>query len=116
MTETRGLRSFAGFAVRVMVVHTVTYLIFGIVMSRVFDYARIFQMETIRDFMRPLDSPFVLAGPMLQPLRGLVLAIGMWPLRRFLLEHRLGWLVLWSVFLGSGSSARPPRPRARSRV
>jgi hypothetical protein len=107
MTGTGGLRSFTGFAVRVMVVHTVTYLVFGIVMSRVFDYASVFQMETIRDFMRPIDSPFVMAGPVLQILRGLVLAIGVWPLRRFLLEHRRGWLVLWNIFLVFGILATP---------
>jgi len=107
MTEIRGPRSFAGFAVRAMVVHTVTYLLFGIIMSRVFDYARVFQLETIRDFMRPVDSPFVLAGPMLQPLRGLVLALGVWPLRGFLLEHRRGWLVLWGVFLAFGILGPP---------
>jgi hypothetical protein len=107
MTETRGRGPFAGFAVRAMVVHTVTYFLFGVVMSRVFGYERVFRLETIRDFMRPLDSPFVLAGPMLQPLRGLVLAIGAWPLRGFLLEHRRGWLVLWGVFLAFGILGPP---------
>jgi len=107
MNETRGLRPFAGFAVRGMVVHTATYLFFGIVASRVFDYARVFQLETIRDFMRPMDSPFVLAGPMLQPLRGLVLALGAWPLRDFLLEQRRGWLVLWGLFLAFGILGPP---------
>jgi hypothetical protein len=107
MTETQGLRPFAGFAVRAMVVHTVTYSIFGLLASQVFGYARVFELEAIRDFMRPLDSPFVLAGPMLQPLRGLVLALGVWPLRGFLLEHRRGWLILWGVFLAFGILGPP---------
>jgi hypothetical protein len=107
MNETRGLRSFAGFAVRAMVVHTVTYFLFGAVLSQVFHYERVFQLETVRDFMRPFDSPFVMAGPMLQPLRGLLFAAGIWPLRRFLLEHRRGWAVLWGLFLVFGILGPP---------
>jgi hypothetical protein len=107
MSETRGLRPFAGFAVRAMVVHTATYFFFGILMSHLLGYARVFQLEPIRDFMRPLDSPLVAAGPLLQPLRGLVLALGAWPLRGFLLEQRRGWLVLWGIFLAFGILGPP---------
>ena len=113
MSTTYGRRPFAGFATRAMVVHTATYFLFGMLMSNLFDYGRVFRMETIRDFMRPLDSPFVLAGPMLQPLRGLVLAVGAWPLRDFLLERRRGWLVLWGVFMAFGILG--PRAQRRAR-
>jgi hypothetical protein len=64
-------------------------------------------METIRDFMRQPDSPWVAAGPMLQPLRGLVLAVGAWPLRYLLLERRRGSLVLWGVFMAFGILGPP---------
>ena len=90
-----------------MIAHSSTYLVFGVIMSSLFNYRRLFELETIRDFMRPMSSQFVIAGPFLQPLRGLILAIGLWPLRRFLLEHKRGWLILWGIFVVFGILATP---------
>jgi hypothetical protein len=73
----------------------------------VFDYGRLFQQEIIRDFMRPIDSPYVYAGPFLQPLRGLLLAIAIWPIRRVLLEGRFGWLILWNILVMVGILSTP---------
>lgn len=99
--------SFPRFALRAMVAHTVTYFLFGALFSQAFHYDRIFGMETIRDYMRPIDSAYVLVGPVLQPLRGALFAVGIWPLRGFLVEHRHGWLVLWGMFLVFGILGPP---------
>jgi hypothetical protein len=85
-----------------MILHTLTYFIFGIIMSNIFDYKTIFEQPIIGDFMRPLDSPYVLAGPFLQPLRGFLFALGLWPIRKLIFEHKYGWLIMWNIFIVFG--------------
>ena len=93
------VRNFIQFAIKVVVVHTVTYAAFGFVMSTVFGYQRVFEQEIVRDYMRPFNSPFVYAGPLLQPLRGLVMAIALWLIRPVIFEWARGWLMLWLVIV-----------------
>jgi len=50
-------KEFLGFAGRAALIQTVTYFVFGLIMSNLFDYGSIFQQDVIRDFMRPIDSP-----------------------------------------------------------
>jgi hypothetical protein len=107
MPEATSPRGFGRFALKVIVVHTLSYFAYGLILSQVFDYGRLFQQEIIRDFMRPIDSPYVYAGPFLQPLRGLLLAIAIWPLRRVLLEGRFGWLILWNILVMVGILSTP---------
>jgi hypothetical protein len=65
-------KSFLDFALKVIVAHTATYFIFGIIMSNVFDYGEIFQRPIIRDYMIPMDEHNIVLGPFLQPVRGLI--------------------------------------------
>lgn len=80
-------------------VHLATYILMGIIMSNIFDYSELFQQDIIKDFMRPYDSPEVVIGPYLQPIRGLLFAIALWPIRSVLLEKKRGWLILWTIFV-----------------
>lgn len=102
-----GFRDFLIFAGKIILVHTATYFIFGLVMSSILDYGRIFQEEIIRDFMRPIDSLPVFLGPFLQPIRGFLFALGLWPLRRVIFEEKRGWLILWGIFLVFGILGPP---------
>ncbi|HET7294642.1 MAG TPA: hypothetical protein VFM88_19630 [Vicinamibacteria bacterium] len=101
------MRPFGAFALKVVVVHTLTYFAYGLILSHVFDYGRLFQQEVIRDFMRPIDSPYVYAGPLLQPIRGLLFAIAIWPLRAVILASRHGWLILWNILVMVGILSTP---------
>jgi len=103
----RSFKAFVSFAIRVIVVHTVTYFVFGMIMSNVFDYGRVFQQEIIRDFMRPMESTSVFLGPILQPVRGLLYAIGLWPIRGVILEKKHGWLIVWGIFVLFGILGTP---------
>jgi hypothetical protein len=76
-------------------------------MSNVFDYGEIFQREIIRDYMLPIDEHNVLIGPFLQPIRGLIFAIGLWPIRGFLIEKKHGWLILWGLLVTLGILSTP---------
>lgn len=95
------------FTFRVIIAHTLTYFVFGMLMSNVFDYADIFKRAIIRDYMLPIDEHNVLVGPFLQPIRGLIFAIGLWPIRGFLIEKKRGWLILWGLLVTIGILSTP---------
>ena len=100
-------KTFLTFALKVIVAHTATYFIFGIIMSNVFDYGEIFQREIIRDYMIPMADHNIALGPFMQPIRGLIFAIGLWPLRSFLIEKKRGWLTLWGLLVTIGILSTP---------
>jgi hypothetical protein len=106
MIDAKGFLRFAG---RVIVLHVATYLVFGFVFSSLLRYDALFQMDVIRDYMRSYESSMTaIIGPFLmQPLRGLLLAIAIWPLRGLLLEKRHGWLILWMLFVVFGILSTP---------
>lgn len=100
-------KTFLTFALKVIVAHMATYFIFGIIFSNVFDYGEIFQRPIIRDYMIPMDEHNIVLGPFLQPIRGLIFAIGLWPLRSFLIEKKRGWLTLWGLLVTIGILSTP---------
>ena len=105
---------FLPFAIRVIIVHTVTYFLFGIIMSNLLDYRDLFSSEVVNVYMRPYGSSFIYAGPFFQPIRGLLFALAIWPFRNVVYQNKLGWLYLWSIFLVFGilstPAAAPSRP------
>ena len=107
MSTNSNWKMFIAFALKVMVVHTATYFIFGMIMSNVFNYAEVFKREIIRDYMLPMDEHNILLGPFLQPIRGLIFAIGLWPLRSLLIERKRGWLILWGLLVTIGILSTP---------
>jgi len=100
-------KTFLGFTLRVIVAHMATYFIFGIIMSNAFDYGEVFKREIIRDYMLPMDEHNIVLGPFLQPIRGLIFAIGLWPLRGLLIEKKRGWLILWGLLVTIGILSTP---------
>jgi hypothetical protein len=107
MNANSSWKTFLDFALKVIVAHMATYFIFGIIMSNVFDYGEIFQRPIIRDYMIPMDEHNIVLGPFLQPVRGLIFAIGLWPLRGFLIEKKRGWLTLWGLLVTIGILSTP---------
>ncbi len=107
MNAKDGWKTFLNFAGQVIVAHTLTYFVAGLIASSVFHYGAVFEMPIIRDYMLPIDQHNVLTGPFLQPVRGLIFAIGLWPIRRLLIEHKRGWLVLWGLLVTVGILSTP---------
>lgn len=107
MNAKNGWKAFLGFALRIIVAHTLTYFASGIIWSNVFHYGAVFELPVIRDYMLPIDQHNVLVGPFLQPVRGLIMAVGLWPLRGLLLQSKRGWLILWGLFLTLGILSTP---------
>lgn len=96
----------AGFLVRITIAHVVTYFAVGLIAATVLNYEQLFTQPVIRDFMRPFGSVAVIAGPVLQVARGLVIAAVLLPFRS-VLAGRLGWLWLWLLIVGIGILSTP---------
>lgn len=91
---------FGTFAWRIMAAHFITYFIAGILAFYLFNYADTFKQGDMAVLMKPTDSPWVMAGPLLQVFRGILFAVVLWPFRAIFLEGGYGWLKLWGLFLG----------------
>ncbi len=107
MNSQSGFKTFLYFALRVIVAHTLTYFVAGLVASNVFHYGAIFDLPVIRDYMLPIAQHNLPIGPFLQPVRGLIFAIGLWPIRGLLLETKRGWLILWGLLVTVGILSTP---------
>ncbi|WP_169581836.1 MULTISPECIES: hypothetical protein [Microbacterium] len=94
------------FLTRVTLAHVVTYFAVGLIAATVLDYESLLAQPIVRDFMRPFGSVAVIVGPLLQVLRGIVIAAVLLPFRS-VLAQRLGWLWLWLLFVGIGIISTP---------
>lgn len=94
--------TFLNLAVKTIIVHTVTYFVCGISAFLLLDYESHFADENVRLFMRQTDEPIVMAGPLFQPLRGILFAIAFYPLRYVFFGRQRGWLVMWSLLVMIG--------------
>jgi hypothetical protein len=87
---------------KTVVAHTVTYFIMGLLAFVLFDYQGLYADTELRHLMRQTTEPIVMAGPLFQPLRGLIFGIAFVILRRSWLEQKNGWLRMWGVLVGLG--------------
>jgi hypothetical protein len=92
--------TFGTFFWRVTSSHMITYFIMGIIASILLDYQKAFETPPLSYFMRPTDSPWVAAGPMLQVIRGLIFSIVLWISKDIFLFKKYGWLKLWGLLAG----------------
>ena len=89
-------------AVKTVVVHTVTYFIAGVLAYTINDYQTAYAKPPLSYIMRPTTDAVVMAGPLFQPIRGIIFALALYPLRTILFEQRRGWLILWWLLLAVG--------------
>src|SRR5215207_857069 len=94
--------TLAGLTIRTVVVHTVTYFVAGILAYTLGDYERTYSRPPLSYLMRPTSDPWVMAGPLFQPVRGVIFALAFYPLRSVLFAERRGWLTLWWLLLALG--------------
>src|SRR5512136_1049262 len=94
--------SLAGLTLKSAVLHSVTYFMAGLVAANLFNYAGLFAIPSLAGFMRPTDSVWVLIGPILQPVRGVLFALALYPLRESLFNRKFGWLATWWLLVAIG--------------
>jgi hypothetical protein len=93
---------FPGLALRTIVVHTITYCVMGILAMNLLSYAEEFSRPEMASWMRQTTDPIVMAGPLFQPIRGLVFALVFYPLREIFFNRKHGWLLMWWTLVGLG--------------
>jgi hypothetical protein len=71
----------------------------GIFAAFTLDYARAFADPTVRLLMRQTTDPMVMAGPLFQPLRGVLFGIVFYLLRETFFHRPRGYLVLWVTLM-----------------
>ena len=82
------------------VCHTLTYFVMGLLAAYFLNYAAV--LNAPNSGMRPMTDPWVMAGPLLQPLRGILYALIFYPLRECLFGRKYGWLLMAWMLIGLG--------------
>jgi hypothetical protein len=98
----RNQLGLAELAVKAPIVHTVTYILAGIPAFFIFNYAESFAAPELACWMRQTSDPIVMAGPLFQPIRGLIFALAFFPIRERLFGREHGWLVMWWLLVALG--------------
>ena len=93
---------FLGLALKTIVAHTITYSLMGVLAMTFLNYAEQFSRPAMASWMRQTTDPMVMAGPLFQPIRGLVFALVFYPLREVLFTRKNGWLLMWWSLVGLG--------------
>lgn len=91
--------TFTELALKTIVVHTATYFVCGLLAYSLLDYERHFADPNVRILMRQTNEPIVMAGPLFQPIRGLLFAIAFFPLRSVFFGQKRGWRHMWLMLV-----------------
>ncbi len=92
-------RTFWSITLKSTVVHTITYFLMGILAFTILDYSTKYADPNLRMLMRQTDDPWIMAGPLFQPIRGFLFGVAFYLLRGSLFGRRHGWLVMWAVLV-----------------
>jgi len=86
------------FTLRYIAVHTLTYLAFGIFFMMISQYFEYFKDDPVfSQVMKPSDAISVRLAPMIQILRGGLLALAIYPFREVIIGRKSGWLKLFAL-------------------
>jgi hypothetical protein len=94
--------TFWSITLKTIVVHTITYFAVGLLALTLFDYSTRFADPSLSCLMRQTDDPLVAAGPLFQPIRGLLFGIVFYLLRDVLFRGRGGWSAMWIMLVVVG--------------
>ncbi|WP_437958145.1 hypothetical protein WME76_43940 [Sorangium sp. So ce119] len=87
---------------KTIVTHSVTYIVMGLLASSLLDYTRLFAESSLSLMMRPTSDRWVMAGPLFQPVRGLMFGVVFHALREPFFGKKSGWLAMWLVLVVVG--------------
>ena len=88
--------------IKTAVTHTVTYFVAGLGAFAFLDYQALFAGKGLAGLMRPVSHPLVMAGPLFQPIRGVLFGVVFYLLRSAFFGRTNGWLVMWAVLVSVG--------------
>ena len=87
---------------KTVVAHTVTYFVMGLTAFVLLGYQGLYADTELKHLMRQTSEPLVMAGPLFQPLRGLIFGIAFVIIRQSWLGRERGWLRMWAVLVALG--------------
>lgn len=87
------------FIWRISALHTIAYFIAGLFALTFMNYSEEFGSETMSNLMLPVDHWQVAIGLGLQPIRGVIIALVLWPFRETIFSNK-GWIKLAFLVLG----------------
>lgn len=88
--------------IKTVVTHTVTYFLIGVLAFVTFDYPHLYADTSLALLMRPTTDSIVMAGPLFQPIRGLLFGLVFSSLRGPLFGQKTGWLLMWALLVSVG--------------
>jgi hypothetical protein len=89
--------------IKTMVSHTITYFLVGVLAFFTLDYAKtVYSDPSVAASSRPVSDPMVMAGPLFQPIRGLLFGVVFYLLRESFFRRSRGWLILWVTLVVIG--------------
>ena len=91
---------FLSLAAKTAVCHALTYFIMGALAYHFLNYAD--SINKADSGMRPATSAWVLFGPALQVVRGVLFASVFYPLRSLLFGRKNGWLLMSWILIAIG--------------
>jgi hypothetical protein len=91
-----------GVILKTVAAHTITYFVMGLLASTILDYGAFFAESSLNVMMRPTSDPMVMAGPLFQPIRGVLFGIVFYLLREPFFGKKRGWLVMWLTLVVLG--------------
>jgi hypothetical protein len=100
--STKNQFGFVELALKTIIVHSITYTFMGIIAYKFLNYAESFAAPELACWMRQTSDPLVMAGPLFQPIRGLIFALAFFPIREILFGKKNGWLIMWWILVALG--------------
>ncbi|HET7011831.1 MAG TPA: hypothetical protein VFI11_13725 [Anaerolineales bacterium] len=88
--------------VKTMISHTVTYFFVGVLAAVTLNYTARFSDPSVAAYSRPTSDPMVMAGPLFQPIRGILFGFVFYLLRETFFHRPRGWLILWVTLVVIG--------------
>ena len=89
--------------IKTMVAHTITYFLVGALAFFTLAYAKtVYSDPSIAASSRPPSDPMVMAGPLFQPIRGILFGIVFYLLSETFFRRSRGWLILWVTLVVIG--------------
>ena len=85
--------------VKTSIIHTISYFIMGIIAYKLFDYGHLYAETSLKLLMRQVTDPLVMAGPLFQPIRGVLFGIVFYLLQESIFQKKSGWLIIWIVLV-----------------
>lgn len=89
--------TLSGILTKAAIVHSVSYFVAGVLAFTLLDYESLWAEPGLNSLMKRIDDPMVMAGPLFQPIRGLLFGAVFYLLRDQCFGQPRGWLTMWVV-------------------